>query len=263
MSAVPLPAESRSRTAFATRARATLIHAAISAAVALVVAAFVFAIWYPRPFGDVSGGRDLFLLLIVVDVVIGPLLTFAVFDRRKPRAELRRDLTVVVLLQLAALVYGLHTVALARPAVLALEGDRLRVVRAVDLAQADFSKAPEGLKALSWLGPVYLATRTPTADEMPDAIERGLAGEDIGMRPQFWRPLSETRAAYAKAAKPLAGLTRLHPERAGDLRKAIDALQGSAQRLGYLPILARSTDWSALVDLKDGSIVGYVPIDGF
>jgi hypothetical protein len=263
MSAVPLPAESRSRTALATRARAALIHVAISAAVASIVAAFVFAFWYPRPFGDVSGGRDLFLLLIVVDVVIGPLLTFAVFDRRKPQAELRRDLTIVVLLQLAALAYGLYTVALARPAVIALEGDRLRVVRAVDLAQSDFNRAPEGLKALSWSGPVYLTTRPPTADEKLDAIERGLAGEDIGMRPQFWRPLSETKAAYAKAAKPLAGLTRLHPDRARDVRKAVDALQRPAQGLGYLPILARSTDWSALVDLEDGRIVGYVPVDGF
>lgn len=263
MSAVPLPADARSRTALATRARAALIHVAISAAVAAVVAAFVFAFWYPRPFGEVSGGRDLFLLLIVVDVVIGPLLTFAVFDRRKPQTELRRDLAVVVLLQLAALAYGLHTVALARPAVIALEGDRLRVVRAVDLAQADFSKAPEGLTSLSWLGPVYLATRTPTAGETLDAIERGLAGEDIGMRPQFWRPLSETKWAYAQAAKPLAGLTRLHPDRAGDVRKAVDALQRPAQRLGYLPILGRSTNWSALVDLEDGSIVGYVPVDGF
>lgn len=263
MSAVPLPASTRLRTALATRARAALIHMVASAAVALIAGALVFALWYPGPFGDISGGRGLFLLLMVVDVVIGPLLTFAVFDFRKPRAELRRDLIVVVLLQLAALVYGLYTVAVARPAVIALEGDRLRVVRVIDLEQADFSKAPEDSRSLSWLGPVYLATRAPTADENLDAIERGLAGEDIGMRPQFWRPLSETKLAYAKAAKPLAALASRYPTRRAELEQAARDVELTVDQLGYLPVLARSTAWSALVDLRSGEVVGYVDIEGF
>ena len=179
MSAVPLSDQPKPRTGLASRGRAALIHVVGSAAVASIVAALVFAFWYPQPFGEISGGRDLFVLLITIDVVIGPLLTFAVFNQRKPRSELRRDLSIVVLLQLGALAYGLHTVALARPAVIALEGDRLRVVRAIDLAQSDFSKAPDGLKSLPWLGPVHVATRTPTANESLDAIGRGLAGEDI------------------------------------------------------------------------------------
>jgi hypothetical protein len=245
------------------RVRAASIHLGLSALVAAVLATLVFAIWYPTPFREISGGRELFMLVIAVDVIMGPLITFAVFDRRKPRSELRRDLTVVVLLQLAALAYGLHSVALARPAVVALEGSRLRVVRAIDLETADFSKAPAELHALPWLGPRFLATRKPTGEEKWEAIQRGLAGEDVGMRPEFWRPQREAPSAYARAAKPLEQLIRLSPRRAAVLQEAVAAAGRAHEQIGYLPILARNTDWSALVDLKSGEIVGYVPIDGF
>jgi hypothetical protein len=245
------------------RARAAGIHLALSTAVAALVGVLVLVFWYPSPYRHISGGRDLFLLLIAIDVVIGPLITFVVFDQRKPRTELGRDLGVVVLLQLAALAYGLHTVAQARPCVIALEGNRLRVVRAIDLDAADLSKAPSGLQSLSWLGPIAVATRPPRAEEKFEAIGRGLAGEDIGMRPDFWLPETERPAAYASAALPLAHLLRLSPQRAAELQHAVDATGRPQGQLGYLPILARRTDWSALVDLRDGSIVGYVPIDGF
>jgi hypothetical protein len=154
-------------------------------------------------------------------------------------------------------------VAQARPAVLALEGDRLRVVRAIDLATADFTKAPEGLRSLSWTGPLTVAARAPTAEEKFDAMARGLAGEDIGMRPSFWLPTAQTAAAFAKAAQPVDVLIRRHGARKADLERAIERTGRSPDQLGYLPILARRTDWSALVDRRSGEVVGYVDIEGF
>jgi hypothetical protein len=239
------------------------LHFGLSLLVACLAAALVFGLWYPTPYREISGGRELFLLIVAVDVVTGPVITFAVFDRRKAKRELMRDLAFVVGLQLAALAYGLHTVAQARPAVVALEGDRLRVVRAIDLAEANFTKAPPGLQSLSWWGPTLVAARPPSREEAFDAMQRGLAGEDIGMRPEFWRPPGDTAAAFARAAKPVQTLLASQP-------RGIDALQQTAvgsgvplEHLGYLPILARRTDWSALVDRRSGALVGYAPVDGF
>lgn len=245
------------------RAKAALIQLGVSAVVAAAAAALVLWFWYPAPYRQISGGRDLFFLVVAVDVIIGPLLTFVAYDRRKPSAELTRDLAVIAALQLGALLYGLHTVAQARPAIIALEGDRLRVVRAIDLERADFQKAPPGLQSLSWWGPMFVATRQPTAEEKLETIDRGLAGEDIGMRPEFWLPPALTAAAYARGAKPLTQLTRLQPQRASQVQDAVKRTGVALDELGYLPMLARSTDWSALVHFKDGQIVGYLPVDGF
>lgn len=245
------------------RARAASIHLGLSAAVAAISAALVFALWYPTPFREISGGRDLFMLVVTVDVVIGPLITFAVFDRRKPRSELTRDLAIVAALQLAALAYGLHTVAQARPAVVALEGSRLRVVRAIDLDAEELSRAPESLRNLSWTGPRFVATRSPDDAERLEAIQRGLAGEDIGMRPGFWLPPERTPTMLADAARPIAVLARLQPARSAELQRASEQSNVPAEHLGFLPLLARRTDWSALVDRRSGALVGYVNIEGF
>jgi hypothetical protein len=248
------------------RAGAALTHLILSAVVAGLAAVLVLALWYPYPFRQVAGGRELFLLLVGVDVILGPLITFAVFDPRKARVQLVRDLAVVVAIQVAALIYGLHVSARARPAVVALEGNRLRVVRAIDLDSADLASAPEGLRTLSLTGPRFLATRRPSEAERLEAIQLGLAGQDIGMRPAFWLPEPLAAPAFASAALPIDRLFTRHPQRADEIRAALAAIapnRSRADALGYLPILGRRSDWSAVVDRISGSIVGYVPIDGF
>jgi hypothetical protein len=108
-------------------------HFVLSAAVAALAAALVFGVWYPYPYREISGGRELFFIIVAVDVVMGPLLTFAVFNRKKPMKELKRDLGIIVLLQVAALGYGLWTVFISRPVLLVHEYDRFRVVHAIEV----------------------------------------------------------------------------------------------------------------------------------
>ncbi len=248
---------------WASRLRAAAIHLALSALVAALAALLVFGLWYPTPFREISGGRELFFLVVAVDVVLGPLITFAVFDRRKPGRELRRDLAIVVLLQLGALGYGLHTVFQARPVVVALEGDRLRVVTAVALQEADLSKAPPEWQHLTWHGVHVLTTRRARGKEQLEAIDMALQGIDVGMRPEFWLPASSTAAEMRAGARPLAALAARYPARAAELQEYVAATGRSAEQLKYLPLLARRTDWVALVDAQSGRIVGHAPFDGF
>ena len=97
------------------------IHFICSAVVAGLAAGLVFGMWYPYPYRELAGGRELFLLVVAVDVVCGPLLTAVLFNPAKSREELWRDLSLVAVIQLIALGYGLHTVWQARPLFLAHE----------------------------------------------------------------------------------------------------------------------------------------------
>ena len=56
------------------RLRASAIHLAISLSVATLAALVVFGWWYPYPYRELSGGRELFALVVAVDVVLGPLI---------------------------------------------------------------------------------------------------------------------------------------------------------------------------------------------
>jgi len=251
-------------TTLSSRLRAALIHLGLSLLVALVCAALIFGLWYPTPFRQIAGGDELFLLIVSVDVIIGPLITLAVFDTRKPRKELVRDLTVVAVLQFGALAYGAYTLALARPAVVALEGSRLRVLPAVVFDGEALAKAPEGLRSLSWTGPMTVAAQVPDdPQERMKAIDMALAGIDVGARPELWLAPQRTGVAFAAALLPLDRLKDRYPDGTRQLADAIAATGRPATELGYLPLLSRRSDWVALVDKQSGAIVGYAPFDGF
>ena len=46
------------------KVRAFSIHFGCSLAIALLAALLVFGLWYPYPFREISGGRELFLLIV-------------------------------------------------------------------------------------------------------------------------------------------------------------------------------------------------------
>ncbi|WP_430407397.1 hypothetical protein [Hydrogenophaga sp.] len=119
--------------------------------VAASVAWLVFGVWYPTPFHELTGGRTLFLILMAVDVVCGPVLTLVLFDPAKSRFKWRLDLALIVFTQLTALAYGLNQVAAARPVFVAFEGDRFRLVQALDIDESRLQEAPRG-----WTHPVFV-----------------------------------------------------------------------------------------------------------
>ncbi len=247
------------------RLRAAGIHLMSSLIVAAIAASVVFLVWYPWPYRIISGGEDLFLLLISVDIVMGPLITLAIFNIKKPRKELKRDLSIIVVLQLAALGFGLHTVYMARPVVLALEVDRFRVTTAVGVVEAELAKAQEGFRELSLTGPRLVNTATPTEEERYDAIMLGMAGADLGTRPTFWRTWDDSaRARVRKAGKPVSQWLSETKVPAATRAAVVDAVARtgkSAEQLLYLPMLARRNDWSVLADSISGDPVGFAPIN--
>lgn len=243
------------------RTRAAAIHLAGSTGVAAAAAGLVFLLWYPWPYTAIAGGIGLFVLITCVDVVMGPLLTLVVFDGTKKPTELRRDLAVIVFLQLAALGYGLHAMFEARPVALALETDRLRVVAANDVLKSELPLAPPGLQRLPIDGPRLIRTQVPTeAREKLEAIDLALAGADLGARPKYWRSWdAEAMQEASSAGRPLEELRSRWPGRTAELDAAIRLTGRDSSELRFLPILSPHADWVALVDARSGQIVGYVP----
>lgn len=246
------------------RLKAASLHVLFTLVVAVAVAAIVFVLWYPWPYSEVSGGVGLFLLIVGVDVVLGPLITFVVFDRRKPVRELWRDMAVVVILQLVGLAFGAHTMFIARPVVLALEGDRFRAVIAASVIEQELPKAPESLRSLSVTGPRLANTRDVADEEKMEAIFTAFGGADLGMRPSFWQEWDgRGRAQALRVGKPVTELLAKHPAQAAELRAAVAKTGKPIEQLIYIPMLARRTDWSVLLDRSTGDPIGFAPVDGF
>ena len=240
------------------------IHLICSLVVAALAGVLVFGLWYPYPYRELSGGRELFLLIVGVDVVCGPLLTMVLFNPAKPRAELWRDLGLVALIQLGALGYGLLTVWQARPLFLVQEVDRFKVVMAPDLDAAAVAALSASLKPLSWAGPRVVAIRPPASVEEKNrilfaAIE---GGRDYAERPEFYLPYEGENALKSlKSAKPLAVFLKRWPDQQAAADKLAAEKKIDLAQLVYLPVTGRQ-DWVALLDNK-GQIQGFLKGDGF
>lgn len=246
------------------RLKASAIHLFASLLIAALAAALVFGVWYPYPYREISGGRELFWLVVGVDVVMGPLITLAVFNRRKPPAELKRDLAIVVLMQLGALAYGLWTVSVARPVHLVFEVDRFRVVHAIDVPADFLEKTPSGIDALPLTGPTLLATR-PFRDsqEAADASMAALQGLQLGFRPDLWQPYAKAKSEVLKEAKTVSELRTRFASRSTEIDQVIQSAGGNPQTTLYLPLVGRENFWTVFIEPVDARIVATMPLDPF
>jgi len=246
------------------RFKASAIHLGLSLSVASLAALLVFGLWYPYPYRDTSGGRELFLIVITVDVILGPLITLAVFNRNKPRSELVRDLTVVGLIQLAALVYGLWTVFVARPVHLVFEYDRFRVVHAIEVPEELLAQAPGDVREMPLAGPTVLALRPfRNNDEESAATLMALQGLPLSARPDLWQAYPQARQRVLAAAKPLGELRKRFPQQATLIDASVVQTGRSAEELVYLPMVARKSFWTVLLDAQSAELRGFVALDSF
>jgi hypothetical protein len=243
--------------------KAMVLHFAGSLLVALVVGALVFGVWFPHPFRQLAGGTELFFLIMGVDIVCGPLLTSVLFNPVKSKRELFLDLSLVVVLQLAALAYGVWTMYQVRPLFLVHEVDRFKVIALADVDAAELPKLPEALQPRLFTGPQTVGLREASNDERQKVmIESVEGGRDYGEQPNFYLAYDAVQAAktYAKT-KPLENFVKKHPGKQAEIDKLQAQAGSEAKHLRYLPITARQ-DWVAVLN-SQGAIVGYVQGDGF
>lgn len=239
------------------RVKAFLVHLGISALIALLMLALVFLVWYPSPLETAIGVTQIFLMLLAVDVVIGPMLTLAVFKVGKK--TLKFDLSVIALLQLTALAYGLYTVTIGRPAWVVYNVDRFDVVRAYEL-QEKYQKLakPEYASVPLW-GPKWIAAVNPTDIDERNALtmESVQGGADLPQRPNYYTALSAVKSGIQSHAKPLTELSKYNP---GDEAKIQAILKRYPQADSYVPLRAPIENMSVLLRKDTAEVVAVVEL---
>lgn len=244
--------------------KASCIHLSLSLVVAGLAAVLVFGLWYPYPYRELAGGRELFLLVIAVDVVCGPLLTLVIFNPKKRIAELLRDLTLVSLIQILALSYGIYSVWLARPLFLVQEIDRFKVIAAPDVNSADLEGLTVNFRPKFWRGVLVVAIRPPNDETEREKVMRDSiqGGRDYAERPEFYLPYEGTNAVKSlNRAKALTAFLKRWPGQQAAANKLALEKKLDLSKSMYLPVTGRQ-DWIAVLD-KQGQIQGFLKGDGF
>lgn len=194
------------------RWKAAGLHLFICVAIALVALAVMLLVWYPWPLFQAMGGNELVMILVAVDVVIGPLCTLVVFKSGK--WGMKFDLMVIGLLQAAAFAYGAYVVSLARPAYIVFVKDRYEVATPVELEPEALAQArfPEFRGVPLWK-PRLVATDFPTDKaEQQHLINQALAGLDLQHFPKYYAPYAERRDLVLSKAQTLAEFRQSEPK---------------------------------------------------
>jgi len=233
-----------------TRWKASGLHLLISVAIAATVLVVMLQLWFPGRLFSAGGGNDLLFILVTVDVIIGPLITLAVY--RQGKRGMTFDLVVIAALQVSALAYGMHIVYLARPAFIVFVKDQFQVATVVDIPPEDYARAkyPQFSRPPAG-GPLWVFSEYPTDQEQRnDVTWAALSGRDMETFPQFFAPYDQHRQEVLKAAWTLAKMREMEPAES----KIVDAfikeegLKEDAVR--YVRLKARRSWVAVLIDAK-------------
>lgn len=232
------------------RVNAFLWHLGGSLLLGLIALALVFHVWYPSPLDAAVGVTTIFLILVSVDVVLGPVLTLVVFNPQKK--TLKMDLAVIVLVQLCAFAYGVWSVAEARPAWIVFNAERFDVVQAVDIDRRKIADAKPEYQDVSWLGPKWVAATSPSdeGERKQILIEAVMAGVDIAQRPNRYQPLDSATDKIREKSRELSLLKKFNSASLVD-----ETLKKYPEADAWLPLKGRVSSVVVLVNRRDANII--------
>lgn len=153
--------------------KATSIHLGFSLLIFIVILYFILFSWYPEPFFTAQGGWQGIRLMAFVDLVLGPSLTFIVFNHLKQRKEIISDLTLIALVQITALIWGGYTVYTQRPIALVFWTDAFYTVTGDDyndqgIDNPDFSQYSAHKPPLIFSRPLTTSLEMESFRELTD-----------------------------------------------------------------------------------------------
>ena len=230
-------------------------HLSISFLIALLVIGLVFFVWYPAPLAKAVGVTNIFLMMLAIDVIVGPILGWLVYQEGKK--TLKFDLSVIILIQIAALCYGVFSIEQGRPAWLVYNVDRFELVRKNELVDTNIQQAQPQFQQPSWFKPQYVATEfakdiQQRNDEMFAEV---LGGISIAQRPERYVELTQVTTQIQQRALPLKELEQYNPKT--DVEKTL-AKYPKAD--AWLPLKANAVDMVVLVHKESASIIKIVDL---
>lgn len=241
------------------RFKASLLHLSGSAFLVSLVFILVRLVWYPGRLFEAASGIDLMIILVLVDVVLGPLITLIIFSPGKP--SLKSDLIIVVLLQVGFLLFGVWSIYSARPVYIPFVENRFYLVTANEIDQDDLKKANDpGFQSLPISGPTIVGTALPDDEKMRQKILwANLYGMGIQHLPQYYVTYGQAATsikASAVTAKEMIGMVK--DAAPGDLARLLDyeeKKRAEGKNVRFTRLLTKSMVLYVAVDEASGEVV--------
>lgn len=230
-------------------------HLFISFLITLVVIGVVFFIWYPSPLATAAGVTHIFLMLLVIDVIVGPFLGLLVYKQGKK--SLKFDLSLIIGIQIAALCYGLFSIEQGRPVWIAYNIDRFELVRKNEIVNNYIDQVLPQYQNVPWLKPQYVAIQfaRDTKTRNDDLFTEVLGGISIAQKPERYVDFVQARSQLQQRVRSLKELNQYN-----DVQQVDRILSKYPQATGFVPLKANAVDMTVLINKEKGEVIKIVDL---
>jgi hypothetical protein len=235
------------------RLKALGLHLLASASVLTLIVGSLYLGWYRWPGWYLTDVARVVLILVCVDVVLGPLLTFIIASKNKPRRELVRDIGIIVVVQLCALVYGTTSLWNGRPLYYAFSETVLQQVQAYDI---DAKEVELGQKENPALAPHWYSTPRWIWAPLPQDKEESqkivvaaiTGGDDVISMPRYFKPWDQGLASLRAKLKKVDDVAYFSKGEKMKLKQSMRAAGLPDDQPNTMPLTGRGYPLLAVFD---------------
>ena len=230
-------------------------HLFISLIIALLAMVLVLCIWSPLPLAKAVGVIPIFLMMIVINVIIAPLLSLIVYKEGKK--TLKADLSIIVILQMLALGYGVYSIEGGRPVWVAYNVDRFELVRKNEVITDHIEQALPQFQDTPWFKPQYVAVKfaTDVNQRNDDMFSEVFGGISIAQKPERYVNINQAKSQLQQRAKSLKELNHYN-----DVQQVNYILSKHPQANAFVPLKANAVDMTVLINKDKGEVVKIVDL---
>lgn len=232
-----------------------VIHLITSAVLILIFVVFFIYTWYPFPLLKAVGASHLMFLVLLVDLCLGPFLTWVVFNEKKK--SLKFDLTIIILIQFFALIYGVYTFEKGRPVWIVFHGDRFELIKKNDVIINNTQLIKSQYSNVGWWKPEYVAVK-PSSDfiqQQKDIFFEVLGGNSLAQMPERYQPLANMQYELKRHSETLDLLTQFNPK-----HNVENILEKYPYANAWLPLKASAVDMVVLINKEKAEVVKIVDL---
>lgn len=173
-----------------TKLKAFFVHFLLSLILVVLIGFNIIYFWFPLEYLNLTEFKEISILIISVDLVLGPLLTFVIFQPNKK--SIYFDLSVIALFQILAFTYGTYTLFQIHPVYLTFSGNSFSLISAKDVNPENSKYNEYKISKLSSMNLAYAEMPTDLTNLLNVIVGNKTKGnKNLEQRTEFYKPYSK------------------------------------------------------------------------
>jgi hypothetical protein len=243
------------------RLKAFSLHLLSSATALTLILGSLYFGWYRWPGWHLADVTTVVLVMVCVDVVLGPTLTLIIANQKKSRRELTRDIGIIVVVQLCALIYGSMSLWNGRPLYYAFSENILQLVQAydIDAKDAEIGRQQNPALAPHWYSlPRWIWAPLPqSAEESRKIVVSAVTGgDDVTSMPKYFKPWEDGLPSLRSQLKKVDDVPYFAKSQKKKLKERMKAAGLPDDQANTMPLTGRGYPLLAVFDPVTLKITG-------